>query len=198
MRSANVVAALGRPGRFATMLLIAIPLLFTAAVLTEVTLNRRGGDLRAPFELSEREVSVAPRDDNNTATAVWLAWSDRVSPTQERRGSRDLARRVFVALAIDPARLEGSRLVVVDVADDAAVLERRYPDGRTHLIAAGLARTGEEVVNLDPVRIHVPRELAGQLPARPPRRVELARPTPFKLWLRYGRHWGPWVVNVSR
>jgi len=195
---ADVEAAFRRPERFATMLLIAIPLLFTAAVLAAVALNRRGADLRAPFELCEREVSVAPRNDNNTATAVWLAWSDRVRPTPERRGARDLPRRVFVALAIDPARVEGSRLVVVDIEEDAAALERRYPDGRRHLITAGLARTGDIVVNLDPVRIHVPRELASALPRWEAARVSALDQLPFSLLLRYGRHWEPWVADVSR
>ncbi len=195
---AEVGAAFRRPERVATMLLIAIPLLFTAAVLAEVALNRRGDDLRAPFELSEREVSLAPRNDDNTATAIWLAWSDRVRPTEQLRGARDLPRRVFVALAIDPARTEGSRLVVVDVDEDAAALEQRYPDGRTHLITAGLARAGDVIVNLDPQRIHVPRELASALPRWEATRAAISDQLPFTLSLRYGRHWEPWVMRVDR
>jgi hypothetical protein len=53
------------------------------------------------------------------------------------------------------------------------------------------------VVNLDPVRIHVPRELAPALPlwdaARP-----AGREPPFTLSVRYGRYWEPWVVDAGR
>jgi len=193
----DVGAAFRRPERLAIVLLVAIPLLFTAAVLIDVRLNRGGDDLRAPIELSEREVSLSPRSADNTATVVWLSWADRLRPPRELRGTRELPRRVFVALAIDPARAEGSRLVVVDVDPDAAVLEQRYPDGRTHLITAGLARSSDVVVNLDPVRIHVPRELAAALPYWPATRTPDYIHAPFTLSLQYGRHWEPWVIEIA-
>jgi hypothetical protein len=178
-------------------LIVLIPLLFTGAVLAEVAVNRRGDGLREPIVLSERELSLAPHDDDNTAAMAWLMWSDRQRPLLDRRTVRkDLRRRVFVALALDPARAEGSRLVVVDVDADAAVLERRYPNGRTHLITAGTARPDGIVVNLDPVRINVPREMAAELPRWRATRDSRSHP-PFTMSLRYGRHWEPWVVEVA-
>ena len=51
---------------------LALPLLVTAATLTEVAINRSDG--REPITLSEREVYVSPRDDNNSAATVWLTW----------------------------------------------------------------------------------------------------------------------------
>lgn len=185
--------------RTSIALLVVIPLLFTAAVLAEVAINRREGGLREPIVLSERELSLAPRDDDNTAAMAWLMWSDRQRPLPDRRAvRRDLPRRVFVALALDPARTEGSRLVVVDVDADAAVLERRYPDGRTHLITAGTARADGTIVNLDPVRIHVTRELAAALPRWQATRDPSRSHVPFTMSLRYGRHREPWVVGVTR
>jgi hypothetical protein len=143
---------------------------------------------------------------------------------------RQLLRRAFVAFELDgpawqavvalrqrnePAVSQedrdrllstASRLVPVAIGPDAATLVERYPDPRTHLIAAaivGIMRTdsvGEPaylagtVMNVDPRRIQVPASLAGSLPQR---RFE-GELQPFSVSLMYGSRWEPWIVSVDR
>jgi hypothetical protein len=104
----------------------------------------------------------------------------------------------------DP-RSTGSRLVPVDAAREAATLATRYPNARTHLIAAatiGMRRHTEPgvepylagwVMTVDPREMHVPRELAARLPPRD-RRDE--QPS-FTVEIDYGRRFEPWVVGVN-
>ena len=67
-----------------------------------------------------------------------------------------------------------------------------------HLITAGLARDDDRVVNLDPVRINVPRELAARLPPWQATRDAAASRRPFTVSVQYGRHWEPWVVEIGQ
>ncbi len=55
---------------FAIALLL--PIWVTGATLASVSRNRSGG--RDPIVLSEREVFVSPRSDDNTTATLWLAW----------------------------------------------------------------------------------------------------------------------------
>jgi hypothetical protein len=196
--------------RRAIGVLLAIPLLFTAVMLIEVGLNRRGDEgMRDPITLSERELYLQRSDGDNTSTTLGLSWRNSEGVALGEAFERELPRRGFVALArVETATRVQPGLVVVDVADDVETLERRYPDGRTHLITAATIRR-RYVVSLDPSQLHVPRALAAQLPAEasmPPRviddggeRLEVADVRrPFRVSVRYGRHWVPWVVDVSR
>jgi hypothetical protein len=83
------------------------------------------------------------------------------------------------------------------------VLARRYPNARTHLISAGTIRVPAGapysdgiVLSLEPQRIHVPRELAAQLP-RDDLREERVR-QPFEVEIRYGLNDEPWATAVRR
>ena len=142
----------------------------------------------------------------------------------ERHYRFALPRQAFVAFELDgpawqaiqaesypetPALREeflrfASRLVPVDAARDAGTLAARYPDARTHLIAAAVVRLSRVappmetpflagmVTTVDPGRIHVPRELASRIPGPGSR----AAPG-YSVRLRYGSRWAPFVVGVQ-
>lgn len=98
------------------------------------------------------------------------------------------------------------RLVPVDVARDAEALSQRYPDVRTHLIAAAVVRiarfedpreapyVGGMLVKIDPQRVQVPSELAAALPVRDPVTEPRGR---YTVGLTYGARWEPRVVTVE-
>jgi Domain of unknown function (DUF4824) len=96
-----------------------LPLWVTAATLASVARNRSGG--REAIVLSEREVFVSPRTDDNTTAKLSLAWQPpsvrpdtwfnaeklvqlgfdtRIAGTQ-LRDRRQLPREVFVVLELD-------------------------------------------------------------------------------------------------
>ena len=96
-----------------------LPLWVTAATLASVARNRSGG--REPMVLSEREVFMSPRTNDNTTATLWLAWQPpsmrrdtwfnadklaqlgfdiRITGT-EVRNRRQLPRGVFVVLELD-------------------------------------------------------------------------------------------------
>jgi hypothetical protein len=89
---------------------------------------------------------------------------------------------------------KASRLVAVDLDRDAAALARRYPDGRTHIITAATIAVPVDgsfeqgsVVTIEPQRVHVPRQWAGQL----------ATGT-FDVELWYGLRAEPWISAIRR
>jgi hypothetical protein len=164
-----------------------------------------------------------------------LGFDTSVDPAGEGAAdhyARMLPRQVFVALELNGPALQAvrdtlardaltgtpvpgrepvdsaSRLVVVDVDRDAAALARRYPDPRTHVIAATtmrvtrVERAGEAgpvvtgwVGPLDPPLIQIPGEWAGQLPATS--RSAAAAPA-LEVELFYGVAVEPWVTDVRR
>jgi hypothetical protein len=111
-------------GRFIVPL--ALPLLVTASTLVAVTVNRSGG--REPITLSEREVYLSPRNDDNTTAAVSLSWHsppdmvwldrarlarlgfdtsvDPASPDAREHYTRTLPRQVFVAMELNGPAFE--------------------------------------------------------------------------------------------
>ena len=175
---------------FAIALLL--PIWVTGATLASVSRNRSGG--RDPIVLSEREVFVSPRSDDNTTATLWLAWQPSAGMNARMAaraaeaagdpaasGDRSLPRQAFIALELNgpafralPVEREReltSRLVAIDIDPDASVLAQRYPNARTHLISAGVVRVPAGapyaegiILSLEPPRIHVPRDLAVQLP----------------------------------
>lgn len=157
---------------------------------------------------------------------------DPSAPEAPIRYRRPLSRRAFVAFEIDGpawqavvaergnptpgpglapfsggARLDGPRVVPVDVDLDADALAARYPNPQTHLIAAAVigARRfeypgrgpyiGGVIMNLDPRRIQVSSDLASNLPMR---RITDSQAFAYSVSLMYGRRWEPWVAEVSR
>ena len=89
--------------------------------------------------------------------------------------------------------------VPLRVASDAAVLEARYPDPATHVITRGVVRLfidhpegGEPrlsgmVEQIAPSTLSVPRHLAAPLGSKP-----------YRVRVRYGRRYEPWIVGVER
>jgi hypothetical protein len=195
----------------ALVVALVIPVLVTGATLASVARNRSSA--RAPMELSERELSVARRDDNQTAATLWLSWHARPWPNLRSEDYRALPRRGYVALELngpafaalslprDGERQRVSRLVVVDADVDPGVLEARYPDGRTHIITSATLRPlpgrplrDSLVMTIEPQRLHVPREWAARLP--PPRTFERDGLQPFTAEVRYGARYEPWVTRI--
>jgi hypothetical protein len=176
-----------------------LPLVITAVTLAAVAWNRSGG--RGPIVLTEREVHATTPGDDNTTASLWLSWQAPRQPRQAREsGPREL-RQGFAALELqDDARNvasgfspKGSRLVLVGVDRDAATLERRYPDGRTHIITAATLSMPEDgsyadamVVNLEPPRIHLSAERAAVLRGM------------FEVELWYGLRYEPWITAIRR
>jgi hypothetical protein len=148
---------------------------------------------------------------------------DPTSPDAEAHYRRALRRTVYVALELDgPAwqawardhqdnakrwnpdgdntrvLQQSSRLVVVDAESDVVILEARYPNARTHLITRGVVRLVLDrpqggrprlagmVERIAPDTLHVPRHLAGRLGS-----------PPYRVSVRYGRRYEPWIVGVE-
>ena len=181
---------------------LVLPLALTAATLVSVARNR--ADSRGPITLSEYELPAARRGGDNTVTAVYLSWHSPSTPLLAPYGSRALPRRGYVALELggpafdalelppDVDRARVSRLVLVDAAVEARVLEQRYPNPRTHLIAAATLRPlpgrplAESLVEgIEPTRLAVPREWASQL------RV------PYEVDVHYGPGFEPWITRIA-
>jgi len=168
-----------------------LPVLFTASIVLLSATNRSGA-ARAPMNLTGSEVSLY---NSPAGRAPWLSltWTHPDAPS---RGVRELPRRGFAVLALSSDSGVESRLTVVDTGDDADALAARYPDGRTHLIAAATIR-GTRVVDLEPSRIAIPARLAAQLPP-PAWRTSRAPSTALVVTVQYGSRQEPWLVDISR
>ena len=149
--------------------------------------------VRAPMRLTSSEVSLY---NSPTGRAPWLALTWTHVMDAPARGVRELPRRGFAVLTLSSDSGVESRLTVVDTGDDADALAARYPDGRTHVIAAATIR-GRRVVELEPSRIAIPARLAAQLPP-PAWRTSRAPSTALVVTVRYGSRQEPWLVDIQR
>lgn len=148
---------------------------------------------------------------------------DPRSPGAEAHYRRALRRIVYVALELDgPAwqawaraydentkrwspgadntRLleDSSRLVAVDAAADPAALEARYRDPARHVITRGVVRVFVDrpqggqprlsgmVEEIAPSTLYVPHHLSARLGSKP-----------YRVSVRYGRRYEPWIVGVE-
>jgi hypothetical protein len=176
-------------------LLAALPILLTTVAVGR-TMANRGGD-REPIVLSERDVTIGRRGSDSSGVRLWVNWSDR-RPGGDSSRSRGLRRRTYVALHLDQAITEGSRLVAVDHHDDPDVLAQRYPSGRTHIITAATVTDDGRVQRIDPSGLVVPRELASRAPIASGTRADFRVEERYLVTLRYGRHWQPVLVDIQR
>jgi hypothetical protein len=200
------------------ILALLLPIWISVATLASVSRNRSGA--RDPIVLSDREVYMSPRSGDDTSASVWIAWQPSAAmaarmaprpPDTSGQEYRSLPRAAYVALEfngpafralpIERERDRTTRLVAIDIDRDADVLESRYPNASTHLISAasvrvppGASYADAIVLNLDPPRIHVPRQFAMQLPPYDPRQGR--PPQRFEIEVRYGRSYEPWVTAV--
>jgi hypothetical protein len=176
-------------------LLAALPILLTTVAVGR-TMANRGGD-REPIVLSEREVTIGRRGSDSSGVRLWVNWSDR-RPGGDSSRSRGLRRRTYVALHLDQAITEGSRLVAVDHHDDPDVLAQRYPSGRTHIITAATVTADGHVQRIDPSGLVVPRELTRGLLVSAGNSPAFRSHVPYLVTVRYGRHWQPVLVDIRR
>lgn len=140
-------------------IVLVLPVLFTALVLSTVVRNRAGG--REAIELTDRELSLSGATDENSGIAARLLWSrewqagsrwlspetlqsvgfavtaDGDASARQRFYARQLQRRAYIAFELRNAPERRSRLVPVDASRDRDELLAKYPNGRTHLITSG-------------------------------------------------------------
>jgi hypothetical protein len=181
--------------------LLGLPLLVAAIAVGGFAMNRSGG--RLPMTLSEREVTIGPRGSDTAGRNLWLSWTDRRRPVPRPTPRQGLRRRTFVVLALDSSITDGSRLVPVEEHRDPDLLARKYPDGRTHIIAAATLMDNGALLQLNPPHMVIPRELTSRLPPvdAPTARIEGTTPVVwrprFTVQVRWGRRWEPWVSDIS-
>jgi hypothetical protein len=120
---------------------------------------------------------------------AWQAWA-RAFEQNRRRWTPDADTRGTVDYS--------SRLVPVDAERDPGTLEARYPDPSTHLITRAIVRLVIEtpeggrprltgvIEQLAPSALHVPRHLAEGL-----------RSGLYRVRVRYGRRYEPWILGVE-
>lgn len=210
-------------------LAFALPLVLTASALAQVAWNRsssRGPIVLTEREIHVPRVSsdnsarrgwiswqygAAERDwiGRDAVEALGFDMSmEAASPEAARHYGRMLPKQAWAALELEgpafdalphAARVEGSRLVPVDLARDPETLVDRYPDAGRHLITAAVVRVfwrdppGEPpyvtagIDAIAPSRLHIPRDLARTITGER-HRVSVV----------YGRRFEPWIVAASR
>lgn len=147
---------------------------------------------------------------------------DPASPDAEAHYRRELRRVAFVALEFDgPAwqaraveyernlrqwtpdadvrkQLDASsRLVPVDVDLDPAVLEARYPNPRTHLIARGVVRISLHAPPQERPRLTGSIDLAPDSLYVPSHAAERLSAPSYRLSVKYGRRYEPWIAGAE-
>lgn len=85
--------------------LIALPIVYTAAILMAASANR--ATPRAPIVLTQREAMAPPRNDENSAVRLRLAWQPAFEPASWF--DRDKLREVGFDVSVDPASLDAER-----------------------------------------------------------------------------------------
>ena len=85
------------------ILLLAAPVLVTAFVVGGAQWNRSDG--RGPIHLTQREVSLTPRDAEHSAATLWLAWSE--PDPRATWATRDKLRALGFDMSVDPNADEG-------------------------------------------------------------------------------------------
>jgi hypothetical protein len=92
---------------------------------------------------------------------------------------------------------DSSRLVPVDASLDAATLEARYPNPRTHLITRGAVRILVHTLKDAPARLSGSVDLAPDSLYVPPDVARQLRSPRYRLSVRYGRRYEPWIAGVE-
>ena len=182
-------------------------LIADGVLLLGVAAARRGAP-EAELRLTERELALPGRDEENSALALRLHWL-RDEPLDAAKlaalgfdtaSQRPAAKAVYVVLEVTP-----TALVRADVGRDPALLRARYPDRRRYAITAGVARMwpnrragtpggylapASPAVYVPPEYMHVFRGLSRtDFPVADPR---------YEVSLCYDRNGDPWICGASR
>jgi hypothetical protein len=166
-----------------------ILLVADAILLLGVAIARRGAP-EAELRLTERELTLPGRDEENAALALRLHWLDPARLRERRTGARPFAKAAYAVLELTP-----TGLVRADSSRDPAALRARYPDRSRYAIAAAVERNGwvtlaSPSVYVPPEYMHVFRGLSRtNLPVTHPR---------YEVSLCYGRNGDPWICGASR
>jgi hypothetical protein len=205
--------------------------------------RNRSGEPEAVLVLTENELRLPVRETENTALALSLVfdrapgrgqaaasepgWFDRAKLVSIGFDcSRPLTaehaafyrtrppRATYAALEYFPDAPPRSRLVPVDVGNDAAALRRRHPDRRRVAVVEAtavlrLVRTPGQppflmgyVTSVLPEEIQVPREWRGVLEGLQADARASSGPVPwreprFRATIVWGRRLEPWITNVE-
>lgn len=185
-----------------------------AVLLLGVAAARRGAPA-AQLRLTERELTLPQRDEENSALALRLNWWDAPDHYKlpkpldaaklaalgfDTASHRPAAKGVYVVLELTP-----TGLVRGDAGLDPALLRARYPDPRRYAIAAAVARMwwnrwegtpggflapASAMVYVPPDYMHVFRGLPRTgFPVTEPR---------YDVSLCYDRNGDPWICGASR
>jgi hypothetical protein len=197
-----------------------ILLLADAVLLMGVALNRRGGP-EATLQLTERELTLPRRTEENSALSLMLQWRDRtfrqpglewLGPAKlqelgfDTQAERPASKPALAVLELQAEAGEGeSRLKVVDAGLDRAGLRNRYPDRSRHAITHGFIRTFPDWrvqppgirgwLELTPSRIYVPPEYLPVFRALPPSNLPVAHPR-YQVSLCFGSRSEAWICGA--
>ena len=183
-----------------------------AIVLTERELYRWGPSeentaSRVWLAWQEPPHEAGPLPREKLAALGFDVSVDPSAPEAREHYARLLPKQMWAAFelagpafdALPPlAREKGSRLVVVDASSEAGVLAGRYPDGARYLVCAAIVRAiwmppgktayvAGAIESVLPRELHVPRAFAPVLAG-----------DHYRLSVKYGRRFEPWIVDASR
>ncbi len=176
-----------------------ILLVADAVLLTGVAAARRG-EPESQLRLTERELTLPQRDEENSALALRLNWWGRErldASTLSALGfdiasPRPAAKAVYAVLELTPAGL-----VRADAGLAPVALRARYPDRHRYAIAAAVARVpgnflapASPTIYVPPQFMHVFRGLSRTNPPVTDPRYEVT--------LCYDRNGDPWMCGASR
>jgi hypothetical protein len=206
-----------------TGLLLAIMLVIIAnlVALSGVWFNRTGAP-DSVITLTERELPLMPREDDDSGIAVRLNWrnEDDATPWLDRDKLQELGfacpphdfehdiiqvRKLFVVLEYreeesDPP--DASRLFAIDAGPSPEELRRSYPDRARYIITSAVVnmRFRSDPADGEKLRGTI-RPLLPQLIHVP--KTHRAHFTgtegdlSYRVTLRYGRRHEPWILDVE-
>ncbi|MCC6860834.1 MAG: DUF4824 family protein [Bryobacterales bacterium] len=198
-----------------------ILILADALLLLGVAGNRRG-EPQATLELSEKELTLPHRNEENSALSLALQWRERGfrEPGSTWLGPEKLQELGFNPQAVRPVSKsvlavmeleaegaeEGSRLKAVDAGLDRAALRSRYPDRGRYAIMHGVVRAFRNArpepgirgwLTITPSRVYVPPEYLAVFRGLPATNYPVTRPR-YQVSLCFGRRSVAWICGARR
>jgi hypothetical protein len=193
-----------------------------AVLLIGVAANRSSA--LGTLQVSERELTLPARAEENSALTLSLQWRDSVGrfpfATEwldaakladlgfDVHSERPAAKLVFAVLELRPEAPEGtSRLLVIDAGLDPAPLRARYSDGRRYAVTRAVVRivrdrrSGQAAargwLSVLLNSIYVPTEYLPVFRGLPATTFPIQEPR-YEAALCYGRAGEPWLCGAQR